>query len=344
MYKIPLWSSSNASSSLISTSKSSPNQTNPKNLRFIFGACITSYNIGCTFGFTSPSIYELEELTQLCHTVKYAKESYAGSVNIGIVIGAIITTIFCKKISAREILLWSSLPTLIGWTLSLLSLTIDMVGSLELWMLILGRVLLGIAGGFSTVVCPGFLLKSEYCEGLSGLFQVSLIFGVFTQQVFNFWLRDLWISVLINSVNSFLVVGGLYEVQKSFVFIEEVATEPELFSDTETCSENIESSENRISESLPWWISLVLAAGQQLSGLNAFNFYLNQIFSDDTEHFTNNTVSGTTNSFKIDPVQPAHPISDDYPMIITAAQVLVTAVSSVLLYKKCLFSNKSNGA
>ena len=183
--------------------------TNKNKWRYIIGACLTAYNLGCGFGFTSPSLARIEILKgNNENTVKIKKigiykfehffiffdfsctirELYASSINIGIILGTFLCMTFLKDLKPREILCFSSIPTFIGWACFLVSFNQNILSDFskyQLELLFIARFITGIAGGFSTMYCPGFLLKSEYASHLSSLFQTSLVFGIFTQQLFS---------------------------------------------------------------------------------------------------------------------------------------------------------------
>ena len=64
---------------------------------------------------------------------------------------------------------------------------------------------------------------------------------------------------------------------------------------------------------VPWWFALVVSASQQLCGLNAINFYLQQIFH------TGSSASSSSNT---------------YAVVITAVQTIVTGLAGVLKHIK----------
>ena len=131
-------------------------------------------------------------------------------------------------------------------------------------------------------------------------------------------------------MNSFGILIGLYEFEQeestenssSSIFSEE---ESETYAELLAIDSSNEDSESISNGDLPWWFSLVVSASQQLCGLNAINFYLQQIFQ--------------TNSDEIS-VFPWLD-SNTYAIIITLVQTIITAAAGYILYQKGL-SNKSN--
>lgn len=316
-----------------------PVRASENHWRYILGACFTAYNLGCGFGFTSPSLAEIQVLKD-GDEENTIRELYASSINLGIILGTILCTTLLKGLAPRESLCASFIPTFIGWLCILISLNTDSMStdsidrsgdqSYTLELLFIARFILGVAGGLSTMYCPSFLLKSDYASNLSCLFQTSLVFGIFTQQLFHRYL-PLNVIATINILNSFGVLFGLYEF-KTFEDTENTSTTYYSQADAEIYSELLEmdSSDDSNSESFentPWWFPFIVSASQQLCGLNAINFYLQQIFQ------TPEQASGLGLFSWLD--------SNSYAIIITFVQVLITASAGYLLYHRGL-SNKSN--
>lgn len=314
-----------------------PVRASENHWRYILGACFTAYNLGCGFGFTSPSLAQIQVLKD-GDEENTIRELYASSINLGIILGTFLCTTFLKGLAPRESLCASSIPTFLGWLFILISLntdsmstdSIDRTGerSYTLELLFIARFVLGVAGGLSTMYCPGFLLKSDYASNLSCLFQTSLVFGIFTQQLFSRYLT-LNVIATINILNSFFVLFGLYEF-KTVDDTENTSTAYYSEADAEIYSELLEmdsEDSNSETENTRWWFPFVVSASQQLCGLNAINFYLQQIFQTPEE------TSGSGLFSWLD--------SNSYAVIITFVQVLITASAGYLLYHRGL-SNKSN--
>jgi magnesium-transporting ATPase (P-type) len=136
----------------------------------------------------------------------------------------------------------------------------------------------------------------------------------------------------INILNSFFVFFGLCEFKTvednentSITYFSE--TDAEIYSELLEMDSSDDSNSESF-ENTPWWFPLIVSASQQLCGLNAINFYLQQIFQTPEED------SGTSGLFsRLD--------SNMYAIIITFVQVLITGSAGYLLYHRGL-SNKSN--
>jgi len=329
----------------------------PHHWRYIVGAAATAYSLGCVYGITSPSLKSLNIETNEGGS---ARELYCASVNLGVVLGAVVVSLFLNKADSRECLALSFFPSFLGWLLivigcsnfddSTATATPQTVAtapkSPNLELLYTGRFLLGVAGGISTVFSPLFLHDSVYSKNLSGLFQISLVFGIFSQQLLNAFLT-VQVVAIINAIASLAIIIGLFEYGGSttMVAVDEDPDEYEtgsisfeassvdnedpsydssrrrtqvLDSPEQTCETQLitpQDSPAKVDASTgkyPTWLAAFVAANQQLCGLNAINFYIIQIFQQNGSALSNPTT---------------------YAIITTFVQLLITVFGGLCLYK-----------
>jgi len=149
--------------------------------RYIVGAALTAYSLGCAIGITSPSLKLLKIDTEY---VQHSRELYAASLNLGVVIGALLVPIFLFNADGRETLALSCFPSIAGWAFSSAATgSFQTDARADIHLLYMGRFLLGIGGGLSMVHCPGFLNDSPFSKDLSSLYQITMVLGMFLQQL-----------------------------------------------------------------------------------------------------------------------------------------------------------------
>jgi len=300
----------------------------------VIGALATAYSIGCGYGITSPTLEFIKNEND--------KQFYASCINLGVIFGALFCGIILDKKTRtlRKALAFSIIPAVVGWMLMILSFSnhgsikarnldpssndftpsdsyedpiifthntrnteqdVDPRNS-DINLLYISRFLIGLSAGISLVCTPTFL--QNFTSNLSSFFQVSLVFGIFMQQLLTSMctLQTTLILNLMFSCIALLLLTGTIKRTLSHNSDQNSTSEEPVSETFEVCTSSqspdspprnndsplLGHSNLQTYKKSSMTTALLVATFQQFCGLNAINFYIQQIF---LENETNSILS-----------------------------------------------------
>ncbi|KAK9501849.1 hypothetical protein O3M35_012500 [Rhynocoris fuscipes] len=257
---------------------------------------IGGLSMGSVLGWTSPTEIPLKA-GQYGFKVDNNIFPWIGSVmSIGAIIGSAFAGGIAEKIGRKTTVIGNVIPSVIGWAL--------MIWAVNPWMMVVGRIFLGIACGAYSVVCP--MYTNEIAENairgtLGTYFQLQVTLGILLVYIIGAYIEVYWLSVIcliIPIVLSILMIwmpetayyllmknnpeaarksqqrlrGSKYnvdnEIEQFRLTIERVASEKLSFKEA--------FSTTAAKRGLAVGLGVMLF--QQLSGINAVVFYTSTIF------------------------------------------------------------------
>ncbi|XVF38184.1 hypothetical protein REPUB_Repub20aG0078100 [Reevesia pubescens] len=298
-----------------------------------FGGLMFGYDIGISGGVTAMEDFLIKFFPQVHERKMHAKENnyckyddqylqlFTSSLYLAALVSSFAASKICTKFGRKPTILVASAFFLVGAALS--------AGAENLWMLIIGRILLGIGVGFGNEAVPLFLSEIapvQHRGAVNILFQLFVTIGIFFANLVNYGTSNMhpygWrVSLGLASVPAtILFIGSLIITEtptslvergnesmgqktlKKIRGVEEVDFEFEQIVRASKIAKEVKHPYKKLmkhSSMPPLIIGIMLQVFQQLTGINAIMFYAPVLFQ--TVGFKNDAsllssvITGTVN-------------------------------------------------
>ncbi|KAL2782229.1 solute carrier family 2, facilitated glucose transporter member 6 isoform 2 [Daubentonia madagascariensis] len=260
-----------------------------------FAAVLGNFSFGYALVYTSPVIPALEHsLDPDLHLTK-SQASWFGSVfTLGAAAGGLSAMVLNDLLGRKLSIMFSAVPSAAGYAL--------MAGAHGLWMLLLGRMLTGFAGGLTAACIPVYV--SEIAPpGVRGALgatpQLMAVFGSLSLYALGLLLPWRWLavageapvltmilllSIMPNSPRFLLSRGKDEEALQALAWLRGTNTDVQW--EFEQIQDNIRRQSSRVSWAeardphiyRPVIIALLMRLLQQLTGITPILVYLQPIF------------------------------------------------------------------
>ncbi|XP_073969045.1 facilitated trehalose transporter Tret1-like isoform X2 [Rhodnius prolixus] len=252
--------------------------------------------MGTILGWTSPTELPLKA-GQYGFEVNNSEFPWIGSLmSIGAIFGAAFTGTITDKIGRRTTIIGIVIPSVVGWAL--------MIWAVNPYMMMVGRVILGLASGAYSVACPMYtneISEVEIRGTLGTYFQLQITIGILLSYVIGAVVDVYWLSVicaiipiLTSVLMAFMPETPYYllmknDVQKARQSLQKlrgkkynIDGEIEQFQATieRVAAEKLSFRQafTTVAAKRGLAVGLGIMFFQQLSGINAVIFYTSQIF------------------------------------------------------------------
>uniref|UniRef100_A0A2K5TN87 Solute carrier family 2 member 6 n=1 Tax=Macaca fascicularis TaxID=9541 RepID=A0A2K5TN87_MACFA len=260
-----------------------------------FAAVLGNFSFGYALVYTSPVIPALEHsLDPDLHLTK-SQASWFGSVfTLGAAAGGLSAMILNDLLGRKLSIMFSAVPSAAGYAL--------MAGAHGLWMLLLGRMLTGFAGGLTAACIPVYV--SEIAPpGVRGALgatpQLMAVFGSLSLYALGLLLPWRWLAVageapvlvmilllsfMPNSPRFLLSRGRDEEALRALAWLR--GTDADVHWEFEQIQDNVRRQSSRVSWAearaphvcRPIAVALLMRLLQQLTGITPILVYLQSIF------------------------------------------------------------------
>ncbi|KAJ4722427.1 Sugar transport protein [Melia azedarach] len=277
-----------------------------------FGGLMFGYDIGISGGVTAmddflikffPTVYERKLHAKEDNYCKYDDQSlqlFTSSLYLAALFSSFAASKVCTKFGRKPTILIASAFFLGGASLS--------CGAGNLWMLIIGRILLGIGVGFGNEAVPLFLSEIapvQHRGAVNILFQLFVTIGIFLANLVNYSTSKLhpngWrVSLGLAGIPAFfLLIGGIVisetpasliergneatgeKTLKKIRGVEDVKAEFEQIKLASDIARQVKHPFKKLmkrSSMPPLIIGVMLQVFQQFTGINAIMFYAPVLF------------------------------------------------------------------
>nr|XP_003230480.2 PREDICTED: solute carrier family 2, facilitated glucose transporter member 6 [Anolis carolinensis] len=260
-----------------------------------FAAVLGNFNFGFALVYTSPVIPALAKSPSPDLKLDEDTASWFGSVfMLGVAAGGLGTMYFNDRLGRKLSIMLSAIPSVFGY--------LFMAGAQEIWMLLVGRVLTGFAGGVTSASIPVYI--SEICHprvrgALGSCPQIMAVLGALFLYALGLVLPGRWLAVA-GEVPVILMAVFLCFMPDSPRFLISKGKEDEALNALKWLRgedvdywweyERIKESVQEQSEPMSWAeikkpyirkpiaITLLMRFLQQLSGVTPILVYLEVIF------------------------------------------------------------------
>uniref|UniRef100_A0A8D0LC01 Solute carrier family 2 member 6 n=1 Tax=Sphenodon punctatus TaxID=8508 RepID=A0A8D0LC01_SPHPU len=156
-----------------------------------FAAVLGNFNFGFSLVYPSPVIPALEESTIPGLRLTSLEESWFGSVfALGAAAGGLGTMYMNDRLGRKLSIMFSAVPSVVGYAL--------MAGAQQIWMLLLGRLLTGFAGGVTSASIPVYISEISH-PGVRGALgacpQIMAVLGALLLYALGLILPWRWLAV-----------------------------------------------------------------------------------------------------------------------------------------------------
>ncbi|KAK4407676.1 Sugar transport protein 8 [Sesamum angolense] len=278
-----------------------------------FGGLMFGYDIGISGGVTSmddflleffPSVYEKKHRAKENNYCKYDNQLlqlFTSSLYLAAVVCSWAAAFCCKKFGRKRTMQMAAAFFLVGVVLN--------AASVNLYMLIAGRICLGAGIGFGNQAVPLFISEiasAQYRGGLNVCFQMLITIGILIANVVNYFTSNIhpygW-RISLGGAGFpaiFLGLGSLLIVETPTSLIERGKTEEgikalkttrgvedvqkeyeEIVKATETAKKIKHPFRNLIMKQSSWpqlFCGTILQVFQQFTGINVIMFYAPVLF------------------------------------------------------------------
>ncbi|XP_069871103.1 solute carrier family 2, facilitated glucose transporter member 6 isoform X1 [Dipodomys merriami] len=260
-----------------------------------FAAVLGNFSFGYALVYTSPVIPALEGSSNPALHLTKTQASWFGSVfTLGATAGGLSAMVLNDLLGRKLSIMFSAVPSVAGYAL--------MAGARGLWMLLLGRMLTGFAGGLTAACIPVYV--SEIAPpGVRGALgatpQLMAVFGSLFLYTLGLWLPWRWLAVagegpvlimililsfMPNSPRFLLSRGRDEEALQALTWLR--ASGPDVHWEFEQIQDNVQRQSSRVSWAevrdprmyRPILIALLMRFLQQLMGITPILVYLQPIF------------------------------------------------------------------
>ncbi|XP_056147927.1 solute carrier family 2, facilitated glucose transporter member 8 [Lampris incognitus] len=292
-----------------------------------FAAILGPLSFGFVLGYSSPAIPELTKIQDSRLRLDDEQASWFGSiVTLGAALGGLLGGWIVDKIGRKLSLMFCSLPFVFGFTV--------IVAAQNVWMLLLGRVLTGLASGLTSLVVPLYIseMAHERVRGTMGsCVQLMVVTGIMGAYVGGFFLDWRWLAICSSIPPTLMMVcmcfmpetprfllsqGKRREAEEALRFLRgpdapvewECAAIEDAYDEQAANFQVADLKDPGIYK--PLGIGVMLMVFQQMTGINAIMFYAETVF--EQAHFKE---------------------SDKASVIVGLTQVVFTAVAALIMDK-----------
>uniref|UniRef100_A0A8D0BLN3 Solute carrier family 2, facilitated glucose transporter member 6 n=2 Tax=Salvator merianae TaxID=96440 RepID=A0A8D0BLN3_SALMN len=264
-----------------------------------FSAVLGNFNFGFALVYTSPVIPALQKSSSPSLKLNGVMASWFGSVfTLGVAAGGLGTMYFNDRLGRKSSIMFSAVPSVIGY--------LFLASAQELWMLMVGRLLTGFAGGVTSASIPVYISEISHPlvrGALGSCPQIMAVLGALCLYALGLLLPWRWLAVA-GEVPVLFMVLLLSFMPDSPRFLISKGKEAESVSALKWLRgedvdywweyDQIRDSVNKQSNPISWaeirqpyifkplGITLLMRFLQQLSGVTPVLVYLQLIF-DSTE-------------------------------------------------------------
>lgn len=281
-----------------------------------FAAALGPLSFGFALGYSSPAIPSLRRSAPPDLNLDDSAASWFGAVvTLGAAPGGVLGSLLVDRAGRKISLLLCTAPFVIGFAL--------IAAAQDLWMLLGGRLLTGLACGIASLVAPVYISEIAYPEvrGLLGsCVQLMVVIGILLAYLAGWVLQWRWLAVLgCGAPTLMLLLMCCMPETPHFLLTQRKRQEARaavrfLWGSDEGWEEpSIQAEDQGIQLRhpgiyKPFIIGVSLMAFQQLSGINAVMFYAETIFEE--AKFENSSLAS---------------------IIVGAIQVLFTGIAAVIM-------------
>uniref|UniRef100_A0A8C2V3E4 Solute carrier family 2 member 6 n=1 Tax=Chinchilla lanigera TaxID=34839 RepID=A0A8C2V3E4_CHILA len=262
-----------------------------------FAAVLGNFSFGYALVYTSPVIPALERSSDPDLRLTKTQASWFGSIfTLGAAAGGLSAMLLNDLLGRKLSIMFSAVPSAIGYAL--------MAGAQGLWMLLLGRMLTGFAGGLTAACIPVYV--SEIAPpGVRGALgatpQLMAVFGSLSLYALGLLLPWRWLAVagegpvfimvlllsfMPNSPRFLLSRGREEEALRALTWLRHTADTQDVRWEFEQIQNNVQRQSSRVSLAevrdphmyRPILIALLMRFLQQLTGITPILVYLQPIF------------------------------------------------------------------
>uniref|UniRef100_D3ZLC4 Solute carrier family 2 member 6 n=1 Tax=Rattus norvegicus TaxID=10116 RepID=D3ZLC4_RAT len=259
-----------------------------------FAAVLGNFSFGYALVYTSPVIPALKRSSDPALRLDKIQASWFGSVfTLGAAAGGLSAMLLNDLLGRKLSIMFSAVPSAIGYAL--------MAGARGLWMLLLGRMLTGFAGGLTAACIPVYV--SEIAPpGVRGALgatpQLMAVFGSLSLYALGLLLPWRWLAVagegpvlvmilllsfMPNSPRFLLSKSRDEEALQALIWLR---ADSEVHWEFEQIQDNVRRQSSRVSWAEAWeprvyrpiLITVLMRFLQQLTGITPILVYLQTIF------------------------------------------------------------------
>nr|DBA21077.1 TPA: hypothetical protein GDO54_017795 [Pyxicephalus adspersus] len=292
-----------------------------------WAAVLGPLSFGFVLGYSSPAISDLKNADDPRLILDKVTASWFGSiVTIGAAIGGLFGGWMVDRLGRKVSLMVCSIPFVLGFTF--------IISAQNVWMLLGGRLLSGLASGITSLVVPVYISETSHSRvrGLLGsCVQLMVVTGIVGSYIAGMFLDWRWLAVLCSVPPVIMVLFMIFMPETPRYLISQNQTFEALSAlrflrgpdvDHEWEYRQIESSADQQEASLkmadlwnpaiykPFIIGISLMFFQQFTGINAIMFYAAMIFEE--ANFKNSSLAS---------------------VIVGLIQVVFTAVAALIMDK-----------
>ncbi|MGH0125828.1 UNVERIFIED_CONTAM: hypothetical protein FKN15_024996 [Acipenser sinensis] len=165
--------------------------SNAKLYLAVFSAVLGNFNFGFSMVYTSSVIPHLLNSTNPNLRMNNAQVAWFGSVyTLGVAFGGISGMFLNDWMGRKLCIMMSAVPSVAGYAV--------MGSAQRVWMLLLGRILTGIAAGMTSASIPVYvseISKPEVRGWLGSCPQITAVFGALSLYALGLWLPWRWLAV-----------------------------------------------------------------------------------------------------------------------------------------------------
>lgn len=262
-----------------------------------FGAVLGPLSFGFVLGFSSPAISDLKTSEDPHLRLDKETASWFGSiVTLGAAAGGILGGWMVDRVGRKLSLMLCALPFVLGFTL--------IISAQNVWMLLGGRVLSGLASGVTSLVVPVYISETSHSRvrgTLGSCVQLMVVTGIVGAYFAGMMVDWRWLAVVcsIPPVLMLMLMCFMPETPRYLINQERPAEAMAALrflrgpdADHEWEYRQIEASGEQQGDSLkmadfwepsiykPFLIGVLLMFFQQATGINAIMFYADMIFEE----------------------------------------------------------------
>ncbi|XP_027470123.2 solute carrier family 2, facilitated glucose transporter member 8 isoform X1 [Zalophus californianus] len=256
-----------------------------------FAAALGPLSFGFALGYSSPAIPSLRRAASPALRLDDAAASWFGAiVTLGAAAGGVLGGWLVDRAGRKLSLLLCTVPFVVGFAV--------ITAAQDVWMLLGGRLLTGLACGIASLVAPVYISEISYpsVRGLLGsCVQLMVVIGILLAYLAGWVLEWRWLAVLGCVPASFMMLLMCYMPETPRFLLtrqrrqEATAAMQFLWGSEQVWEEPPVGAEHQGFHLAqlrhpgiykPFIIGISLMAFQQLSGINAVMFYAETIFEE----------------------------------------------------------------
>uniref|UniRef100_A0A8C6HMI8 Solute carrier family 2 (facilitated glucose transporter), member 6 n=1 Tax=Mus spicilegus TaxID=10103 RepID=A0A8C6HMI8_MUSSI len=261
-----------------------------------FAAVLGNFSFGYALVYTSPVIPELKLSSDPALHLDKIQASWFGSVfTLGAAAGGLSAMLLNDLLGRKLSIMFSAVPSAIGYAI--------MAGARGLWMLLLGRMLTGFAGGLTAACIPVYVSEiapPDVRGALGATPQLMAVFGSLSLYALGLLLPWRWLAVagegpvlIMILLLSFMPNSPRFLLSKSrdeeaLQALTWLRADSEVHWEFEQIQDNVRRQSSRVSWAeareprvyRPVLIAVLMRFLQQLTGITPILVYLQTIFDN----------------------------------------------------------------